>query len=189
MEEAQPDEMQASGARPDEARPAVDNPFARIARRYGWLPRPLRRRALSYAVGRAIPFVGTARLTVEALEAGHVAACLTPRRRVQNHVGGLHAGAMALLAETVSGLVVAVNVDAESTPVLRAMAVSFERPARGALRAAATLDEATATRIRTRPIGKVEVHVQMTDDAGAAPLTCRLDWAWLPRRRLPDLGN
>ncbi len=166
---------------------SIDNRFARIARRYGGWPEPLRRRALSYAVGRAIPFVGAARLAVETLEAERVAVRLTNRRRVQNHLGGLHAGAMALVAETTSGLVVAMNVPADGAPVLRAMEVSFERPARGALRAEATLTEEEAARIRTRPLGKIDVPVRLTDAAGEAPLTCHMHWAWLPRRRLPDL--
>ncbi len=163
---------------------AVDNPFTRIARRYGWLPGPLRRPLISWAVGRTIRFVGTAGVRIAALTPTRVAARLPDRPRVHNHVGGMHAAAMALLAETVTGLVVAMNVPGESVPVLRTLEVAYRRRAEGALTAEATLSDEEAKRIRRAPIGKIDVSVTVVDAAGRRPIECTLQWAWLPKDRV-----
>lgn len=163
---------------------AVDNPFTRIARRYGWLPAPLRRPLISWAVGRTIRFVGTAGLRIEAFTSTRVAARLPDRARVHNHVGGVHAAAMALLAETVTGLVVALNVPGESVPVLRTLDVAYQRRADGALTAEAVLSEEEAMRIQAAPIGKIDVPVAVVDTSGRSPIECSLQWAWLPKERV-----
>lgn len=162
----------------------VDNPFTRILQAYADRPADERQRAVTQAIGETIPFVGTAGLTVDTYTPTRVTARLTNRPAVQNHIGGVHAAAMALLAETVTGLVVALNVPGESAPVLRALDVSFERPAAPPLQATATLSDEEAARIQAAPIGKVDVPVAVDDAAGPAPFTCRPKWAWVPTDRL-----
>lgn len=161
----------------------VDNPFTRIARRYNWLPDVLRRPLVSRAVGRTICFVGTAGLRIETLTATRVVVRLPDARRVHNHIGGLHASAMALLAETTTGLIVAMNVPSGSAPVLRSMQADYRRRASGALRAEATLSDAEAERIQSKPIGKITPPVHLEDARGRAPLEVELQWAWLPKER------
>ena len=163
---------------------AVDNPFTRIVQRYGWLPESLRQPLISWAIGRTIRFVGTAGLDIETLTPTRVAARLANRPRVQNHVGGLHAAAMVLLVESVTGLVVAMNVPGESMPIIRTLDVSFQRRAEGALTAEATLAPEESDRIQTSPIGKIDVPVTVTDAADRAPIDCTLQWAWLPKERV-----
>lgn len=109
---------------------SVDNPFTRIARRYRWLPEGLRRPLISWAIGRTIRFVGTAGVVIKEITHRQVRAQLPDRRKVHNHIGGLHAAAMGLLAETVTGLVVAMNVAGDSVPVIRSLNVSYQRRAR-----------------------------------------------------------
>jgi acyl-coenzyme A thioesterase PaaI-like protein len=162
---------------------APDNVFSRIARRHTGRAPAERKRLLARDVGEAIPFVGTAGLGVEVLRPTRVVATLTPGRATQNHIGGTHAGAMALLAETATGLIVAQNVPEESVPVLRSLDVAFQRRAEGALRATARLSVVKVERIRARPIGKVEASVAVADASGEAPIEATLRWAWLPRRR------
>jgi len=163
---------------------AVDNQFTRILRRYDWVPAPLRKPLISWAIGRTIRFVGTAGIEIDTLTPTRVVARLPNRSRVQNHVGGLHAAAMALLAETVTGLVVALNVPGESVPVIRTLEVSFQRRAKGALTAEATLSPTESERIQTSSIGKIDVPVTVTDASDRTPITCTLQWAWLPKERV-----
>ena len=162
---------------------APDNVFSRIARRHAACAPAERRRLLTRDVGEAIPFVGTAGLGVEGFAPTEVSVTLTPGRATQNHIGGMHAAAMTLLAETATGLIVAQNVPAGSVPVLRSLAVDFQRRAEGALRATAHLSVAEVERIRARPIGKVEAPVTVADASGEAPIQAALRWAWLPKRR------
>jgi acyl-coenzyme A thioesterase PaaI-like protein len=104
---------------------------------------------------------------------------------VQNHLGGLHAAALALLAETASGLVVALNVPSGSSPLLRTMDVSFDRFTRDAVQAEATLSDAEADQVQSRPIGKIDVDVTLTAPTDDTTLvSSSLQWAWVPEERL-----
>lgn len=165
----------------------VDNPFTRILRAHADRAPEERIRAITEAVGETIPFVKTAGLDVETYTPTRVTARLPDQPQVQNHVGGLHAAAMALLAETVTGLVVALNVPGESVPVIRTLHIDFRRRAEPPLRATATLTDDEAERIRSRPIGKVDVPLTLADATDEAPLDCAIQWAWLPKSRaLPE---
>ena len=163
------------------------NPFARIADRYRDVPPRLRRPLVTKAVGEVIPFVDTAGCFIEAYTPHRVAVRLDNEHRVQNHLGGLHAAALALLAETASGLVVALNVPDGSSPLLRTMDVSFDRFARSAVQAEATLTGEEGTQIQSRPLGQVEVDVTLTaPDDETALVSGSLKWAWVPEDRLSD---
>lgn len=161
------------------------NPFARIADRYAGLSDHLRPPLVTRAVGSVIPFVATAGCFIEAYTPTRVVVRLDNREAVQNHLGGLHAAALALLAETASGLVVALNVPPASAPLLRTMDVSFDRFARHAVQAEATLSGEDADRIQSRPIGKIDVDVTLTaPDDDTTLVSSALQWAWVPEERL-----
>ena len=163
------------------------NPFVRIAARYADVPSPLQRPLVTKAVGEVIPFVDTAGCFIEAYTPHRVAVRLDNEHRVQNHLGGLHAAALALLAETASGLVVALNVPDGSSPLLRTMDVSFDRFARSAVQAEATLTGEEGTQIQSRPLGQVEVDVTLTaPDDETTLVSGSLKWAWVPKDRLSE---
>lgn len=54
------------------------------------------------------------------------------RRRVQNHIGGMHACGMALAAESATGIVVGMNVPDSAIPLCKSMKVNFVRRCEGA---------------------------------------------------------
>lgn len=163
----------------------MTNPFVSIANRYASVPAPLRHPLVTKAVGEVIPFVDTAGCFVEAYRPQRVAVRLDNEERVQNHLGGLHAAALALLAETASGLVVALNVPDGSSPLLRRMDISFDQFARDAVQAEAILTDDESVQIQSRPIGQIEVDVRLTvPDADTTLVSGTLKWAWLPEERL-----
>ncbi len=160
------------------------NPFARILEAHANRPPEERTQAITAAIGETIPFVKTAGLQIEAYTPTRVIVRLDQRNAVQNHIGGLHAAAMALVAETATGLVVALNVPDASVPVIRTLHVDFRRRTDPPLRATATLSDDEAARIRSRPIGKIDVPITVADATGDAPIETTLEWAWLPARRV-----
>jgi acyl-coenzyme A thioesterase PaaI-like protein len=161
------------------------NPFVQIADRYAAVPPRLRRPLVTDAVGDVIPFVDTAGCYIEAYRPRRVAIRLDNEERLRNHLGGLHAAALALLAETASGLVVALNVPDGSTPLLRTMNVSFDEFARDAVRAEATLTDDEGAQIQSRPLGQIEVEVRLAEpDNDTILVAGTLKWAWLPEERL-----
>src|SRR5687767_6210618 len=97
------------------------NRFSRLVSKLELVPRPLRQRARSLIMGRVVKFVGTARLDIEELTAERAVVSVKNRVNVQNHIGTVHAAAMALLAETATGFVVGMNVPDERVPVIKSM--------------------------------------------------------------------
>ncbi len=147
------------------------------------LPVPVAAFARTQLMGRLVKFVGTAGLHIEALTEEHCVATLANRTKVQNHIGSVHAAAMALLAETVTGFVVGMNVPDDRVPVIKSLHVDYTKRAKGDLRAVATLSASDRERMRTEEKGEVTVPVVVTDSANVEPIHCTMIWAWTPKKR------
>src|SRR5258706_11153287 len=107
--------------------------FAALVSRINKLPQPLRRGALSVGLGNAVPFVGTARIAIETLNDQECVLSIRNRRRVRNHIGGVHAAAMALAAETATGFIVGVNMRDDALPLIKSMHIDYKKRAQGGL--------------------------------------------------------
>ncbi|MDE2092168.1 MAG: DUF4442 domain-containing protein [Gammaproteobacteria bacterium] len=147
------------------------------------LPPALRWWLLTWAFGRTVRFVRTAGVRFEDLTEERALLHISNSKRVQNHIGSIHATAMALLAETASGAVLGMNVPDDRVPLLKSMQVDFLKRARGDLRAEATLAAAARARILEEEKGEIMVPVKVTDDSGEEPIQCRMLWAWVPKHR------
>ena len=78
------------------------------------------------------------------------------RKIVQNHIGGVHAAAMALLAETATGFVAGMSIPGDRLPLLKSMEVNYVKRAKGNLEAVASLDdEAIAMIVREEKRAKL----------------------------------
>ena len=158
------------------------NRLSRIAKRLEFLPERLRRLAVTQVVRKTVPFTDTASLVVEELTGSRVTVFVENRRRVRNHIGGLHAAAMTLAAETCSGFVVGMNVPDSRMLLMKSLRVEFRKRCRGGLRAVATLTTEQLEQIRTLEKGEVDVAVTATDASGSEPIRCEMLWAWVPKR-------
>lgn len=147
------------------------------------LPGPVRRWASTFALGQVVPMVGVAGLTFEELTPERVVVSVKNRRRVRNHIGGVHAAAMALLAETATGFCVGMSVPDDKLPVIKSMKVDYLKRATGGLRAVAKLTPQQIERVRTLDKGEVNVAVTITDDSGRSPIEAEMIWAWIPKKR------
>lgn len=161
----------------------VDNRMTRALAPIDRLPSFMRTRARSFALGRVVKFVGTAGLSIEELTPERAVVFIANRARVQNHIGGVHAAAMALVAETATGFVVGLNLPDASVPVIKSMHVDFVRRARGSLRAVAEISAADRDRLRDSERGEVTPTIVVTDEAGEQPIKCTMIWAWTPKRK------
>jgi acyl-coenzyme A thioesterase PaaI-like protein len=157
--------------------------LARTVSKLDRLPTMLRGFVRDRVLGRAVPLVGTARLHFAELSAERVVIHIANRRSVQNHIGGVHAAAMALLAETASGFCVGMHLPDDRLPLIKRMEVDFLRRTKGALRAEAWLTPGAIAQILAQAKGELEVPVTLTDESGESPVACRMLWAWIPRRR------
>jgi acyl-coenzyme A thioesterase PaaI-like protein len=155
----------------------------RMTERTAFLPPGMRYWVLSRLFGRVVPFIGTAGLHFDQVEPQRVVVSIRNRRRVRNHIRGVHAAAMALLAESATGFVLAMNVPDDKLVLLKSMKVDYMQRSQGNMRAIATLSQAQITELQTQEKGNFPVAVEVSDDSGEAPIVCEMTWAWVPKRR------
>ena len=134
----------------------------------------------SVVLGRAVPFTGTAKLRYEEMSASSVQIFVANSKKVRNHIGGVHAMASTLAAETATGMVLGMNVRDDCIPVVKDMRIQFKKRGQGAMRAVATLRDHQRKLIRSTTKGEVTVAVTVTDESGNQPIKCEFVWAWIP---------
>lgn len=167
----------AAGPTPDQAKP---NRLVRSLRQLDQVPRFARAWARNLVLRRAVPFTGTAGLQYVEMAPHRVEIAIANERRVQNHIHGVHAAAMTLLAETATGMVVGMNVRDDCLPLAKELKVSFKKRTKGAMRAVAVLTDAQRALMQQTDKGEVTVAVHVSDESGAQPIECEFIWAWIP---------
>ncbi|MBG6074714.1 acyl-coenzyme A thioesterase PaaI-like protein [Polaromonas sp. CG_9.11] len=142
----------------------------------------------SVVMRRAVPFTGTADIDFLQMSRERVEVGLKNEKKVQNHIGGIHASAMNLLAETATGMVVGMNVRDDCIPLAKELKMAFRKRATGALRAVAILTPEQQALMQASDKGEVNVRVEVTDETGIEPVECEFVWAWVPsglRKQVP----
>ena len=162
---------------------SFDNRLRRTLARFDRLPLSLANKAKSWALGRTIRYVGTSGLSIDEISVDQVVVSVANEARVQNHIGTVHAAAMALLAETATGLALGMHLHDGAVPVIKRMSVNYVRRAVGGMRAVAQLTDAQKSSLQNDERGEALVPVTVTDSEGAEPIACEMLWAWTPKRR------
>ena len=134
----------------------------------------------SVILRRAVPFTGTAGLRFIEMSQERTEVAISNVKKVQNHIEGVHASAMNLLAETATGMVVGMNLRDDCIPLAKHMSMAFKKRATGSLRAVATLSDEQRAAMQASDKGEVTVSVVVTDEAGIEPVECEFVWAWIP---------
>lgn len=104
------------------------------------------------------PYFGSISPTVELLEPGRCIATLRQRRRVQNHIGTVHAIALCNLAELVGGLGTDATIPATTRWIPKGMTVRYLRKATGLLRGTATIPAVTEPAVAQDLVARVAVR-------------------------------
>ena len=134
----------------------------------------------SVILRRAVPFTGTAGLRFIEMSQERTEIAISNVKKVQNHIEGIHASAMNLLAETATGMAMGMNVRDDCIPLAKHMSMAFKKRATGSLRAVATLSNEQRTAMQASDKGEVTVSVVVTDEVGINPVECEFVWAWIP---------
>ncbi len=115
----------------------------------------------SMLLGRVVPYSGSIGAVVEELRPGYACVTLKDRRKVRNHLGSVHAIALANLGELTTGLAAMAGMPPKTRSILRSLEVSFEKKARGRLTSTCT-SEIAAPQDNT----EYSVRAEVRDEAG-----------------------
>lgn len=159
------------------------NRLSSIVSKLARLPKSIRNRLITFLFAHQVKFAGTAGIEFELLEQGRAVLVLKNRKKAQNHIGTLHAAAMALLAESATGAVLGMSLPDTRIPLLKSMQIDYRKRAQKDLRAEATLTEKERERIATQEKGEIAIAVKVTDQTGQEPISCQFIWAWVPKKK------
>ena len=158
------------------------NSLTRAVAKVAGYPAGLRNRLITFMFTFKVRFAGTGGCEFESLEEGRAVLRMKNRRKVQNHIGGVHAAGMALLAETATGAAFGMTIPDTHLPLLKTMHIDYVKRANGDLRAEATLTPEQRQQILTQEKGNVMVPVRVTDEDGNEPIQAQMTWAWVPKK-------
>ena len=163
---------------------AQGNRLSKLVKATAKFPQGIRSTLWSKAFGRVVPMVGAAKLRYLEVSHDKVVVKIENHKAMQNHIGQIHACAMALLAETATGFVTGMNVPDSSIVLIKTLQVDFKRPSRGAMTATATLTAEQQQQMQHSNKGETWVAVTVTDESGDAPIQCKMLWAWIAKSEL-----
>ena len=148
-----------------------------------YIPSSLHKYGYTLLFNSMVKLAGTAGLQVQTMNLEACTVELKNKRRIQNHIGGLHACAMALAAESASGIVVGMNIPDTHLPLLKEMNIQYIRRCHGNITVTASLSDEQRTLLTTTDKGSIEVPVQVYDSSNNTPIITKMIWAWVPKKK------
>lgn len=130
-----------------------------------------------------VKFAGTTGVKLEKVTHHQTILSLKNKKSVRNHIGGVHAVAAALLAESATGIVFGMNVPDSRVPLLKSMKINYQRRMQGDLKAVANLTTEQIKLIEQEEKGDMIVSVIITDESDQQPIECEMEWAWVSKKR------
>jgi acyl-coenzyme A thioesterase PaaI-like protein len=129
------------------------------------------RRVFSMMLGRIVPYSGSIRAEVLALQPGRAVLRMRDRRALRNHLRSVHAIAIANLGELASGLAAIAALPPGVRGIPRTISIEYHRKARGTLTA-----EGTAVIPPVADVAEAVVEAHISNAAGEPVATVRVLW-------------
>lgn len=161
----------------------LNNPLRKMVLKVQGKPLWLQQFLLTRIFRHTVKLSGTVKQDILATDLASVTFRQRNYKRVQNHIGGVHAAGTALLGESATGFIVGTNLPGDKLPLLKSMHVDYLKRATGDLVATAHLTDAQIAQMRSEDKGEVEVAVTITDATGIEPVSATYIWAWIPKKR------
>ena len=159
----------------------MGNRFSRAVKNIKKLPQVSHSFLLTKLFCSQVKYASTSKVKLLEVEQHEVKLFIANRKRVQNHIGGVHAIAAALLAESATGIVFGLNLPDTCIPLLKSMTINYQRRMQGDLTAVATISEQQIACLSDEK-GSMDIAVTITDESGEQPIECLMTWAWITKR-------
>ncbi len=159
----------------------MTNKLSRSLLKLDKLPRFLQNWARDYVIGHTVKFVGTAGIHFEKMTSEEVVITLQNHKKVQNHIGQIHAAATTLLAETATGMIVGMNIPDDKLPLMKNLSVKFIKRSVGQQRAIAKLSDEQISFIQNTEKGDLSVPISVRDETGEEVVVAEMIWAWIKK--------
>ncbi len=132
---------------------------------------PLGTTLFAWALGAQVPYSASIRPRVLELAPGHARVAIADRRGLRNHLGSIHAVALANLGELTSGLAMTTAMPPGTRAIVTALTTEYVKKARGRIVAASdvTLPPLAAET-------ELEVAAELCDAEGAVVARTTARW-------------
>lgn len=160
---------------------AVTNPLRTFVDKVNQYPSWLSAKLMTWVFRYKVKLAGTTGIEVLHTDGKSATYRQKNRRKAQNHIGSVHAAAMALLAESCTGFIVGINLPGDKLPLIKRMDLGYVKRATGDMIAVASLTDEQIALMQTAEKGEVSVKVTVTDETGIEPLVCEMIWAWITK--------
>lgn len=160
---------------------SAPNPLRSFVNKVNQYPQWLSSRLITWMFRYKVKLAGTARLDIVETDGKSVTFKQKNRKKVQNHIGSVHAVTMALLAESSTGFVVGINLPGDKLPLIKTMKLDYVKRCSGDITAVANVTDAQIAMMNTEPKGEVAVKVVITDSNQIEPVIAEMIWAWVPK--------
>lgn len=161
----------------------MSNPLREFVVKVNQYPQWLSKRLLTWMFRFKVKLTGTVGLEILHTDLQQVTFRQRNLRKVQNHIGSVHAAGMALLAESATGFIVGVNLPGDKLPLIKSMNLRYVKRATGDMQATASLTSEQLELMQSEDKGEVLVKVVVTDATGIEPVECDMLWAWVPKKK------
>jgi len=161
----------------------MENQLSRYVNKINNMPKFMRSFLLTKLFCTKVKYAGTSGIELILVNKKCVELSLKNRKKVQNHIGGIHAVAAAILAESTTGIVLGLNVPDTRLPLIKSMKISYQRRMQGNLKAIAKLTDQQLETIENLEKGTLMIPVEITDDSGEQPIVCEMEWAWITKNK------
>ena len=152
--------------------PSNESPGARLLRAHRSLSKlPAGRWLFTQLVKRMIPYTGSVNPTVEVLEPGHARISIRQARRLEQHLGSIHAIALLNVAEFASGAAMSTALPLGYRGIVTKISMEFFKKARGMI-------TAESRPVLPDPIreGEFDFQSELKDEAGDVVARATVRW-------------
>ena len=154
------------------------DPAARVETAWRHLSRlPGGRWLFAWLLGRMVPYSGSVRPRVHTLEPGRAVLSLKERRRLRNHLGSVHAIALANIGELTSGLDMTLALPAGTRGIPVRLEIDYLKKARGTITAVGRAAPPTAI---PEPV-EATATAALTDEADEVVAELVVTWRLGPK--------